>query len=64
MPGPVEYSCDEWRRGGTGGKQADSRLRAKAVLASATRNSRRGQDWGWGNDEPEEAEGEASKIRI
>lgn len=39
-------------------------LRAKAVLGSVIGNSRRGQAWGWGNDEPEEAEGEASKIRI
>ena len=64
MPGPTEYSCDGWRRGGAGGKQADSRLRAKAVLASAIGNARRGQAWGWGNDESEEAEGETSKIRI
>lgn len=64
MPGPADSSCDEWRRERAGGKQADSGLRAKAVLGSVMGNSRRGQAWGWGSDKPEEAEGEASKIRI
>lgn len=44
MPGPRDpHGCDKWRRGGARGKQADSRLRAKAVLPSAVGNARRGQ---------------------
>lgn len=63
-PGLHEYLCAEWRRGGAGGKQADRRLGAKAVQLSVIANTGGGQVWGWGNDEPEEAKGEVSEIRI
>lgn len=64
MPSPSEHPCDEWRRGGAEGKQADSRLKTKVVLPSTIGNISKGQASGWGNDEPEEAGRKMSKIRI
>lgn len=43
-------------------KQAESRLRADTVLLIGNTGSE--QAWAWGTDEAEEAEGEASEMRI
>lgn len=45
-------------------EREENRLGPKAVLPSAIRNTGRRKAWGWGDQEPEETEGEASEIKV
>lgn len=45
-------------------EREENRLGPKAVLPSAIRNTGRRKAWGWGDQEPEETEEEASEIKV